>query len=233
MQLAIEHLPATGRAEQLLLLLHGWAQAPRALGGLADALRAEYPQAAILVPEGPSAADGGRRGRMWYSIEGLRDDPDAWPRRVQAQLGPLHDWVRAQQQRLQVDAAATCLGGFSQGAVLSLELVARHDGIAGRVLAFGARYVQLPDQAPRQTTLHFFHGDADEVFPVALVRQTLQHLGERDGDATVDIAGGVGHELHPALVQRALFRLRNHIPLRTWRAALGAGENADRRAPPQ
>ena len=40
----------------------------------------------------------------------------------------------------------------------------------------------------------------------------------------LDIAHGVGHELHPALVERALFRLRNHIPLRTWRAALGGAE---------
>ena len=224
MQLAIEHRPAQGRPEQLLLLLHGWAQEPTALAVLADALHTEFPRAAILVPEGPSPADGGRRGRMWYSIEGLQDDLGEWPRRVAAQLPPLHDWVRAQQQRLGVSEAATCLGGFSQGAVLSLELVKRHDGIAGRVLAFGARYVELPEAAPRQTTLHFFHGDADKVFPVELMRQTLHHLGERDGDATADIASGVGHEVHPALVECALFRLRNHIPLRTWRAALGAAE---------
>lgn len=225
MQLAIEHLPAAGPAEQLLLLLHGWAQEPQALAPLADALRAGFPQAAILVPEGPSAADGGRRGRMWYSIEGLNSDPvdpAEWPRRVQAQLGALHDWVRAQQRRLGVPAAATCLGGFSQGGVLSLELVARHDGIAGRVLAFGARFAELPEAAPRQTTLHFFHGDADRVFPVEHLRHTLRHLAERDGDASIDIASGVGHELHPALVRCALQRLHNHIPLRTWRAALGA-----------
>ena len=45
-------------------------------------------------------------------------------------------------------------------------------------------------------------------------------------DATVDIAQGVGHEVHPALIERALFRLRNHIPLRTWQAALGAAAAA-------
>ena len=36
MHLAIEHRPAQGRPEQLLLLLHGWAQEPQALAGLAD-----------------------------------------------------------------------------------------------------------------------------------------------------------------------------------------------------
>ena len=226
MQLAIEHLPAAGRPEQLLLLLHGWAQEPLALRPLADALHQAFPQAAVLVPEGPSPADGGRRGRMWYSIDGLTDLADEWARRVAGQVDLLHPWVQAQQQRLGVDPAATCLGGFSQGAVLSLELIRRQDGLAGRVLAFGGRFVDLPDEPPRQTTLHFFHGDTDKVFPVAHLHATLAHLGARQGDATVDIAHGVGHEVHPALIDRALFRLRNHIPLRTWQAALGAARAA-------
>lgn len=222
MHLAIEHLPARGRPEQLLLLLHGWAQEAQALAPLADALHAEFPQAAVLVPESATPADGGRRGRMWYSIEGLQQSLDTWPARVAEQLLPLQAWVLAQQQRLGVGPQATCLGGFSQGAILSLELVARHDGIAGRVLAFGGRFVAPPEQPPQHTTLHFFHGSDDTVFPVDGLRQTMDHLAARQGDATIDIAHGVGHQLHPALVDRALFRLRNHIPARTWRAALGA-----------
>ena len=222
MHLAIEHLPEGRRPEQLLLLLHGWAQAARSLVALADALRREFPQAAVLVPEAPTPADGGRRGRMWYSIEGLRETPDEWPARVAAQIAPLQDWVRAQQQRLGVGPAATCLAGFSQGAILSLELVGRDDGIAGRVLAFGGCYVAPPAAAPRRTTLHFLHGEDDDVFPADGLRRTIERLAALHGDATVDIAQGVGHELHPALIDRALYRLRNHIPLRTWREALGA-----------
>lgn len=222
MHLVIEHLPQTGRAEQLLLLLHGWAQEARALAPLADALQREFPQAAVLVPEAPTPADGGRRGRQWYSIEGLRDSLDEWPCRVAQQLDRLQPWVLAQQQRLGVEPAATCLGGFSQGAVLSLELVARNDGMAGRVLAFGGRFVELPAVAPRHTTLHFFHGQDDDVFAVDGLRQTMDHLAALQGDATVDIAQGIGHVVHPALIERALFRLRNHIPQRTWQAALGA-----------
>jgi phospholipase/carboxylesterase len=227
MQPVIEHLPEQGRPAQLLLLLHGWAQRAEALAPLADALHRQFPQAAVLVPEAPTPADGGRRGRMWYSIEGLDASPDIWPARVAEQVDRLEPWVLAQQQRLGIEPAATCLGGFSQGAILSLELVARRDGLAGRVLAFGGRFVTVPDPVPRQTTLHFFHGDADPVFPVDGLRQTLQHLAAHQGDATVDIASGVAHEVHPALVERALFRLTHHIPLRTWQAALGAEPQSD------
>lgn len=227
MQLVIEHRPAQARPEQLLLLLHGWAQEPLALAPLADALHREFPLAAVLVPAAPSPADGGRPGRMWYSIEGLRESLDDWPRRVRGQVAELEPWVRAQQQRLGVGPAATCLGGFSQGAVIALEMAALHDGIAGRVLAFGGRYVELPAAAPRHTTLHFLHGQADAIFPVDEARRALEHLGAQQGDATIDIAHGVGHEVHPALIERALFRLRNHIPLRTWQRALGAVDESD------
>ena len=220
LNVAIESLPAAGHAEQLVVLLHGWASEGRAMAPLADALRREFPQAALLAPDAPSLADGGRRGRMWYSIEGLTDA--IWAARVQACLPGLHGWVLAQQRRLGVRPAATCLAGFSQGAILSLALTARHDGLAGRVLAFGGCYVAEPEAAPKLTTVHLFHGSADHVIPAAGSRRALERLGALHGDATIDIAEGIGHELHPALVDCALFRLRNHIPLRTWQAALGA-----------
>lgn len=225
MQLPIEWLPADGSPQQLILLLHGWASDAQDLLPLAQALRSEFPQAAIVVPESPVAADGGRRGRQWYSIDGIAD-PGVWQARVDEALAWLEPWVRAQQRRLGVGEAATALGGFSQGAILSLQLAMRHDGIAGRVLAFGGRLVEPPDAAPRETTIHLFHGGADRVFDAQYARDALDQLGALQGDATLDVANGVGHEVHPALIDCALHRLRNHIPMRTWQAALGAARAA-------
>lgn len=224
MQLPIEWLPAEGEAQQLILLLHGWASDAMAMAPLAQALRATFPQAAIVAPEAPLAADGGRPGRQWYSLDGI--SPQNWPARVQGALPPLHDWVRAQQRRLGVAPAATALAGFSQGAILALALALREDGLAGRVLAFGGCFTAPPEAAPRLTTVHLFHGSADRVIPADGSRQALAWLGELRGDATLDIAEGIGHELHPALIDCALHRLTHHIPLRTWQEALGAAPRA-------
>lgn len=221
-----EWLPADGRAEQLILLLHGWGASGASMAPLGAALRKAFPQAAVLAPDAPNPVDGERPGRQWYSVQDL--DADNWPLRVAAALPVLRAWVQAQQQRVGVGPAATALGGFSQGAVLSLELAARHDGIAGRVLSFGGRYCVMPAVAPRHTTMHLFHGSADKVIPAQGSRDALEHLGALQGDATLDIAEGIGHEVHPALIERALDRLRSHIPLRTWQAALGAVATAPR-----
>ena len=232
MQLPIEWLPATGRPEQLILLLHGWRSDGRAMAPLAQALRNAFPQAAVLAPDSPlaferSAAELKKRddigrdlGRMWYGIDDLT--AKNWPERVAACLPPLVAWVRAQQQRLGVGPASTALVGFSQGAVLSLAAVQQEDGLAGRVLAFSGCYATPPSTAPQHTTVHLFHGGGDTVIPADGSRQALRWLAQLQGDATLDIAEEVGHELHPVLIDCALHRLTSHVPLRTWRAALGA-----------
>jgi phospholipase/carboxylesterase len=224
MELPIEWLPAQGDPQQLMLLLHGWGEDGRAMAPLAQALRSAFPQAAILAPNAPEAAGAGRSGRQWYSIRQL--DPVAWAERVNTALAELQPWVRAQQQRLGVGESATALAGFSQGAILSLELATRQDGIAGRVLAFGGRYVLPPQAAPRNATIHLFHGGADTVIPASGSREALDQLAELQADATMDIAEGIGHELHPVLIDSALHRLKSHIPMRTWQAALGAARAA-------
>lgn len=221
LDLPIEWLPAQGRPEQLLLLLHGWASRPEDLLPLAGALRQQFPQAALLAPQAPHPADAGRRGHQWYSIEGL-EDRELWARRVDDVVGALEPWVRAQQQRLGVGQQATALAGFSQGGILSMALAIRNDGLVGRVLSFGGTLTREPDAVPQQTTLHLFHGSDDRIIPVEGSKQALQVFARLQGDATLDIAEGVGHVLHPALIDCALQRLTSHIPQRTWRAALGA-----------
>lgn len=213
MDLPIQWLPETGRPEQLILLLHGHAEDGRAMAPLAQALRSEFRQAAVLAPSAPL--------QQWYAPQAGADD-SGWPARVAAASVALVPWVRAQQQRLVVGPAATALGGFSEGAVLALQTAAAEDGLVGRVLAFGGRFLRTPEAAPRLTTLHFFHGSADPVIPARHSALALEQLGLLQGDATLDIAEGVGRELHPALIERLLFRLRNHIPARTWAAALGS-----------
>jgi phospholipase/carboxylesterase len=222
MQLPIEWLPEDGAPQQLVVLLHGAGQGGAAMAPLAQALRSAFPQAAVLAPDAPTpsaALAGASPARQWFADAPAGGLAEA---EVAAALPPLWAWLRQQQDRLRVPPLATALAGFGQGAVLALETAVREDGLAGRVLAFGGRFAVLPDHAPRHTTLHLFHGADDAVVPVRHARIALQRLARLQGDATLDIAEGAGHELHPALMDCALHRLTHHIPLRTWQAALGA-----------
>ena len=217
----IELLPANGPVRQLFILLHGVGGTASDLLPLAEALGSAFPQAACLLPDGFSAFDAGGGGRQWFSIDGVTEDNRA--ARVADAMPALHALVRQAQDRYRVMQPDTALAGFSQGAIMALEYAIAHDGSVGRVLAFSGRFAKLPEQAPELTTLHLLHGKADRIVPVDHAYAAYERLSQRQGDATLDVASSVGHEIHPALVDRAVYRLQTCIPLRTWKHALNSG----------
>lgn len=219
----LEFLPESGPVQQLMVLLHGVGATPTQMLSLARTLRAHFPQAAYLIPAGWDAHDVVPGGRQWFSLNGISDDNRI--ERVAASVPRLNAWVKQAQQRLKVEPAATALIGFSQGAILSLEAVAADTDLAGRVLAFSGRYARLPEAAPARTTLHLFHGSDDAVIPSRHSLEAVKHLSTLpDADVTLDIAEGIGHDVHAALVDSALHRLTHHVPVRIWRAAMSQAE---------
>jgi phospholipase/carboxylesterase len=134
----------------------------------------------------------------------------------------VRELVHQGQARFNILPSDTALVGFSQGAIMALEFSSRHEGEVGRVLAFSGRYAQLPDKAPELTTLHLLHGETDDVIPVTHAYAGFERLMNLRGDVTLDVASSVGHELHTALADRAIYRLQTCIPLRMWQRALSA-----------
>lgn len=214
----IELLPATGRVQQLFILLHGVGANASDLLILAEKLGEAFPFAAFLLPEGTDPFDGGGDGRQWFSVKDVTEENR--PARVAAAMPALHALVRQAQDRLSVLRPDTALVGFSQGAIMALEFSSAHDGIVGRVLAFSGRFATLPEKAPELTTLHLLHGEDDRIVPVAHAYAAYDRISALAGDATLDVASSVAHEIHPALVERAIYRLQTCVPLRTWKRAL-------------
>lgn len=210
--------PETGVARQLFILLHGAGASSSDLMPLAGKFRAAFPEAALLLPDGTLPFDGGGGRRQWFPVSGVSEENRA--ARVAAAVPALHALVRDAQDRFNVLQSDTALAGFSQGAIMALEFSVAHDGQAGRVIAFSGRFAKLPEKAPEFTTLHLLHGEDDGVIPVAHAHAAYARLTELQGDATLDIASSVGHEIHAALADRAIHRLQTCIPLRSWKQAL-------------
>lgn len=183
--------PAQGRPEQLFVLLHGESAAPDQLLPLARVIRQAFPQALLVLPYGPT-------------------------RTVSAVVAQ----IRRIQIRNDLSGQRTALAGFSQGATMAFEASLDQPDLAGRVLAFSGSYRSALTVAPLASTLHFLHGADDEKVSVEHVQSVYARLAELEGDATLDVASGIGHELHDSLINRAIYRLQTCIPLRSWEAAL-------------
>ncbi len=216
----IELRPEARPPRQLYILLHSVGGNSAELLPLAQQLQDHYPDAAFLLPSAPQPFDGGGvHRRQWFSVTGITEENR--PVRVAEAMPQLFALVKQAQDRLNVLPPDTALVGFSQGAIMALEYSKAHDGSVGRVISFSGRYAALPEKAPELTTLHLLHGENDDVIPAAHTRAAYQRLSELRGDVTLDIASGVGHELHPALIERAIQRLETCVPLRSWERALG------------
>lgn len=215
----LARLPAQGAPTLLFLLFHGQGQDEASMQPLAEALGAEYPQAAVLCLRAPNPADPTPRGRsfgyQFFSRIGLNDENRV--ERLRAAMPAFVAQVRSLQQHFAMPWAQTALAGFSQGGILSLEAVQREPELAGRVLAFGARHTMPPEHAPADTTVHLFHGITDAVISYRHAVDSAERLLALGADVTADILPGIGHELHPALIDKALGQLRTFLPKKVWR----------------
>lgn len=199
---ALAHLPEQGAPELLYLLFHGVGATAEHMAPLARRLAQEYPQAAVLCLN------------AHYAFE--VDHPD----QVAAALPAFIATIRSLQTRFAMPWERTALAGFAQGAVMSLEAVQIEPMLAGRVLAFSGRHASAPTHVPTDTTVHLFHGMADSVIPPAAAVDSAQILVALGGDVTADVLPGIAHELHPALMDRAIEQLRTFVPKKVWRQAM-------------
>jgi phospholipase/carboxylesterase len=214
----IELMPEAMPPKQLFILLHGVGASSADLVLLANKLKEVFPNGLFLLPDGTFPFEGGGNGRQWFSIRGVTEENR--PARVAEAIPALHELVTDAQNRFNIVQSDTALIGFSQGSIMALEFSKIHDGKVGRVIAFSGRYAALPEKAPELTTLHLLHGESDPVISVAHAQAGYERLMELNGDATLDIAASVGHEIHPSLADQAIHRLQTCIPLRSWKKAL-------------
>jgi len=217
---ALAHTPDSGPVELLYLLYHGVGGQAADMAPLVQRLAAEYPQAAVVCIDAPDPFDGvpgGGAGFQWFSIQGITEANR--PERIAAAMPGFIAIVRQLQQHFDLPWERTALAGFSQGAIMALEAVQAEGRLAGRVLAFSGRHGTPPDHAPQDVCVHLFHGLADAVVPHGPALDSARRLVALDADVTADLLPGIGHELAPQLLDKAIVQLRSFIPKRLWREA--------------
>lgn len=210
-------LPAT----QLFLLYHAAGDNPVAMGEIGHWFAGAFPRALVVSVGGPQAdADGGFH---WYRPS----VPGGHQQQVDGAMDGFIASVRHWQQQSGVNARATALIGFAQGATMALEAIKEQPGLAGRVVAFSGRYATLPDQAGTRTTIHLIHGDHDTVLPLTHAVAAEERLSALGGDVTLDIIDDLPHAIDERAMRLALERLQFTVPRRYFDEALSGAKPGD------
>lgn len=174
----------------LVLMLHGVGSTGADLAPLAPHLAASLPGATFLSPDGTEPFVGGGRARQWFSIAGVTEANR--PARVVAARPALDALI----DRAVEDSGAdrVILLGFSQGAIMALDAVAR--GKVAKVVAFAGRLafdgVPTPQAGARALLVG---GTADAVMPHALSLEAADRLQAAGVAAEVVVLQGVPHTI--------------------------------------
>ena len=177
-------------ARAAMLMVHGRGATAESILTLANLL--DVPGFAFLAPQ---AVDN-----TWY------------PNRFLAPLPANEPWLSSALALLEVTMATlagsgvpaerTILLGFSQGACLALEFVARHARRYGGVAGLSGGLIG-PDETPRNylgsfdgTPVFLGCSDKDPHIPEARVIHTGEILGRLGADVTTRIYPGIGHTIN-------------------------------------
>ncbi len=201
----------------LVLLLHGFGAPGDDLVSLADAL--EVPTGTrFIFPEGPlSLSFGPRDARAWWLIDMARIAVDQAAGRVRdlsqdipKGLAPVRAtmlaFLKAVEQQFGADPRTTILGGFSQGAMLSCDLMLRTTQPYAGLIQLSGTLLATQEWAPllqKRKGLPVFqsHGMQDEILPHAGA-EALRDTLTRAGLSVEWHSFRGGHEIPRAVLQR-------------------------------
>lgn len=193
-------LPQHGRADALVILLHGYGANGEDLIGLADYWRALLPNAAFVAPNAPEQLPfAGFGGFQWFDLT-TRSPQERWSGTQQA-APVLEAFIALELERMKLGAERLALVGFSQGTMLSLHVGLRLRTPPAAILGYsgiiaGPEHLAA-DRAARgitgQPPILLIHGEDDDVIPAEALAITTKALADAGLTASWHLSPGLGH----------------------------------------
>ena len=207
----LEALCQRGNSSHAIIFLHGYGANMHDLAPLSGAL----PKAAAFCdwffPNAPLSLQGTPFGRAWFPldevflsqlIQGTLEEHPPLPPQVDQAMNALSSFVAEVSQRYPF----VTLGGFSQGAMLSLEWALNFPAKVGKLVLLSAALADPKGWAdklrpPPAFPIFQSHGSLDNVLPLSSGLALKELLESSGADLTFHQFVG-GHEIPLEVLQR-------------------------------
>ncbi len=187
---------AGGRAESLIVLLHGVGADGRDLIDLAGPWGAMLPNAAFIAPDAPFPCDMAPYGRQWFSLQDWT--MTSLLAGVQAAAPILTGFLDRELKKRGLPWSRLALVGFSQGTMTALHAALRLPQAPAAVLGYSGALVGaelLAGDVRCRPPVMLIHGDADEVVPWQATSMAAQALSAAGLTVASHIRSRLGHGL--------------------------------------
>jgi predicted esterase len=194
-----------GSAQYAILAIHGRGSTAQRL--LALAQEVAPPEFALLAPQA--------EGFTWYPFRFLAPQAQNQPALGHALQAVAH--LLATIQAAGISPARTVLLGFSQGACLALESVARHPQRFGGIIAFSGALIGLSEPPfpyagdLAGTPIFLGCSDVDAHVPLARLQASAQILRRMNASVTERIYPNMAHTINHAEVKWARDFLKQFV----------------------
>ena len=181
------------KASVAMIMVHGRGASAESILTLAAALA--VPGVAFLAPQA-----GGSQGNQWYPYTFMAPIEQNEPG-ISSGMRAI-ERVLARIEAAGIPPARTLLLGFSQGACLASEFVARHARRYGGLAVLSGALIG-PDGLPRNypgsleaTPVFLGCSDVDSHIPAWRVRESAEVLEELGAEVTLRLYPGMGHVIN-------------------------------------
>lgn len=190
-----------GTAEALVVFLHGYGADGADLLGLADVLGPHLPGVAFVAPDAPEPCLAGGVGCQWFPIPWLDGSPqEAAEAGLCAAARDLNGFLDARLAEEGLTPDRLALVGFSQGAMMSLEVAPRRPEAVAGVVAISGRLLRpeaLAAEALVKPPVLLIHGDQDPVVPFSDMARAGDALVAAGFPTYGHVMQGTGHGIAP------------------------------------
>lgn len=203
---------ASGAADALVILLHGFGADGNDLIGLADPLTPHLPNVTFVAPNAPQKCSVNPMGYQWFPIPWMDGSSEVeMGQGFAASTDMLNRYLDEMAKEFPADR--TVLVGFSQGTMMSLHVGPQRAQQLAGIVGFSGRMMQpesLAD-AVSKPPVQLIHGDSDEVVPPASMPEAEKALKSAGFDVQSHVSPGVGHGIAPDGLSLALQRIQGWL----------------------
>ncbi len=216
----------SGAAKQLFVLSHGRSNNKSGMVHTAHRLALRLPDTKFVLPDAPYVPDASNPLAMqWFDIQ----PEDAFQRRAvnmrEAELSALllNDLVDRERDALNLTDADVFMGGFSQGAIISLQAGLSRPAPVGGILGWSGMLVHKGDPAQwAKPPVYLYHGDQDMALRIRCYYEAMFALQAAGLKVTGTLMQGIGHSIERQGIEDAAAFIKNILNSRNPQPAVAA-----------